>query len=332
VLRDLSGGDRRRVGEELTALGEACLTGRCATSCAGRPGRGLDRSRRPAGQHRDHRHGQARRRELHYVSDLDVLFVHEVVEGADERRGHQARARDRRQRDAVAVGDHRRGHRLRGRRRPAARGPQRAAVALARLLPAYWERWAEPWEHQALLRARHVAGDRDSAAVRASAPASFAYPEDPTSDALPDAADEGAAREGAHPRRVDPERHLKLGPGGLSDVEWTVQLLQQRTARARPGLRTTSTMAALDALQDADLIEHRDAAWLRDGYRFLSELRNRLYLLRHRDVDVLPSSQPELETLARAMGYGRGGWQELEEDRRRHARHVVVCEHEFYGL
>jgi glutamine synthetase adenylyltransferase len=72
---------------------------------------------------------------------------------------------------------------------------------------------------------------------------------------------------------------------------------------------------------------------VRDGYRFLSEVRNRLYLLRHRDVDVLPPSQPKLETLARSMGYGRGGWQEREDDRQRHARHVRgVCERLFYGM
>ncbi|MEX0835861.1 MAG: hypothetical protein WD010_07205, partial [Nitriliruptor sp.] len=91
------------------------------------------------------------------------------------------------------------------------------------------------------------------------------------------------------------------------------------------------TMRVLDAMQDADLLEHRDAVWLRDGYRFLSELRNRRYLLRHRDVDVLPQAMATLETLARAMGYGRGGWQELEEDRKRHARHVRrVCSRLFY--
>jgi [glutamine synthetase] adenylyltransferase / [glutamine synthetase]-adenylyl-L-tyrosine phosphorylase len=135
------------------------------------------------------------------------------------------------------------------------------------------------------------------------------------------------------PRRVQPERHLKLGPGGLSDVEWTIQLLQQRHGTSRRVLRTTSTMEALDLLQDEDLISDREAGWLRDGYRFLSQVRNRLYLLRHRDVDVLPTSNLQLEVLSRSLGYPRGGWQQFEEDRRRHARHVRrACEQLFYDI
>jgi len=135
------------------------------------------------------------------------------------------------------------------------------------------------------------------------------------------------------PRRVEPDRHLKLGPGGISDVEWTVQLLQLRHGAQRTALRTTSTMTALDALQDESLIDHQDARWLRDGYRFLSQVRNRLYLLRQRDVDVIPAGAPTVELLARSLGYGRGGWQEFEEDRRRHQRHVrQVFDRVFYGL
>jgi [glutamine synthetase] adenylyltransferase / [glutamine synthetase]-adenylyl-L-tyrosine phosphorylase len=98
-------------------------------------------------------------------------------------------------------------------------------------------------------------------------------------------------------------------------------------------VRTPSTMQALDALQDGSKISHQDARWLRDGYRFLSGLRNRLYLLRHRNVDVVPGPVDQLEVVARSLGYGRGGWQELEEERRRHARHARrVCERVFYGI
>jgi [glutamine synthetase] adenylyltransferase / [glutamine synthetase]-adenylyl-L-tyrosine phosphorylase len=198
---------------------------------------------------------------------------------------------------------------------------------------AYWERWAEPWEHQALLRARHVAGDRELGGRLVAAAERYAYPVDPDEVAIPMRRMKARLEKERIPRRIPAERHLKLGPGGLSDVEWTAQLKLQQHGGADPGLRTTSTMSAIDLLQDAGWLEHRDATWLRDGYRFLSELRNRMYLRRHRDVDVLPSSQLQLETLARAMGYGRGGWQELDADRRRHARHVrVVCEREFYGL
>jgi [glutamine synthetase] adenylyltransferase / [glutamine synthetase]-adenylyl-L-tyrosine phosphorylase len=91
-------------------------------------------------------------------------------------------------------------------------------------------------------------------------------------------------------------------------------------------------MGALDALQDLGLIGHQDAQWLRDGHRFLARMRDRLYLLRQRDVDVVPAATERLELVARSLGYVRGGWQELEEDRRRFARHVrQVTDRLFYG-
>jgi glutamate-ammonia-ligase adenylyltransferase len=134
------------------------------------------------------------------------------------------------------------------------------------------------------------------------------------------------------PKRVDAERHVKLGPGGISDVEWTVQMLQFEHAQSRPALRTPSTLSALDAIQDEGLLDHRDVVWLRDGYRFAVTVRNRLALLRQRDTDMLPQGE-RLEQLARAMGYGRGGRQQLEADWFRHSRHVRrVTERSFYGI
>jgi len=134
------------------------------------------------------------------------------------------------------------------------------------------------------------------------------------------------------PKRVDPERHVKLGPGGISDVEWTVQLLQLEHAGDRAALRTPSTLAALDAVEDEGILDHRDVERLRDGFRFATTVRNRLMLLRQRETDVLPTGD-RLEQLARAMGYGRGGRQQLEADWFRHARHVrAVTERVFYGM
>jgi len=335
VLRDLAGGTTvGGVGEELTALGEACLTGALR-----------DELRRQA-KDRDLSSpddlpvgiaivgmGKFGGRELHYVSDLDVLFVHEHRDGEDE---HEAT------RLALEIA----GNVMRSLSAITAEGtafevdadlrPEGKNGPLSRTYTsylAYWDRWAEPWEHQSLLRARHVAGDRELGRRLVVAAERYAYPEDPAAAAAPMRRMKARLEKERIPRRVEPERHLKLGPGGMSDVEWTTQLLLQRHGGADPGLRTPSTMTAIDLLQDAGHLDHRDAVWLRDGYRFLSELRNRLYLRRHRDVDVLPASQLQLETLARAMGYGRGGWQELEQDRRRHARHVrSVCEHVFYEL
>ncbi len=337
VLRDLSeattvGG----IGAELTALGEACLVAALRAE--------LRRRARDLGLEGPDDlpvsiaiigMGKLGGRELHYISDLDVLFVHEVDADTEDPQAATKLALEivgNVMRSLSAITAEGTAFEVDADLRPEGRnGP------LSRSLDSYvsyWDRWAEPWERQSLLRARFVAGDRDLGSRLVAAATEHAYPGDD-----PDAAVQPMRRMKARlekeriPKRVDPERHLKLGPGGMSDVEWTVQLLQQLHGGKRELVRSTSTMEALDLLQDAELIAHRDADWLREGYHFLCGIRNRLYLLRHRDVDVLPQARDQLEVLARSLGYGRGGWQDLEEERRKHARHVrQVCERVFYGI
>ncbi len=335
VLRDLAGGATLGgVGEELTALGEACLTAALRAELSARAQASglagpddLPVSMAVIGM------GKLGGRELDYCSDLDVLFVHEAAPDAEESQATSL---------ALEIA----ANVMRSLSMITAEGsafdvdadlrPEGRSGPLSRTLgsyQAYWERWAEPWEHQALLRARPVAGDHDLGGRLVAVAEQFAYPGHGRDVAAPMRRMKARLEKERIPRRVAPEQHIKLGPGGLSDVEWTVQLLQQIHGPTHIGLRTAGTMPALDALQDEDLIGHQDATWLRDGYHFLSEVRNRLYLLRHRDVDVLPSARAELEVLARSMGYGRGRWQEFDEDRQRHARHVrQVCERVFYGI
>ena len=335
VLRDLAGGTTAGgVGQELTALGEACLTGALRAELRAQATRlGLETIDELPVSIAIVGMGKLGGMELHYCSDLDVLFVHEAVAGADEQQaatlaleiaGNVMRSLSEITAEGTAF-------EVDAELRPEGRtGPLSRSLAS---YTSYWDRWAEPWEHQSLLRARYVAGDRELGSRLVAAAQPHAYPTDGRDVAAPMRRMKARLEKERIPRRLAPERHLKLGPGGLSDVEWTVQLLQQLHGGGRPALQTPGTMAALDVLQDDALIGHQDADWLRHGYHFLSEVRNRLYLLRHRDVDVLPTSQPQVEVLARSMGYGRGRWQELEEDRRRHARHVrQVCERVFYAI
>jgi len=271
--------------------------------------------------------------ELTYASDLDVVFVHEVADGADEAEATalalsiasnvitslSAITPDGSAFDVDAD--------LR---------PEGRSGPLSRSLPsylAYWERWAEPWERQALLRVRSVAGDRDLGQRFERAAAEQAYTSGFDADRRVATRRMKARIEKERmPSRIDPERHLKLGPGGISDVEWTVQLLQLEHGQVRPSLRTPSTLQALDAIEDEGLLDHPDVERLRDGLRFAATVRNRLSLLRHRDTDVVPTGE-RLEQLARAMGYGRGGRQQVEADWFRHARHVrTITERSFYGI
>lgn len=336
VLRDTAGrSSASAVADELTALGEACLEGALVAV--------LDRVAIEEGvDGRDDLPltmaiigmGKLGGHELHYVSDLDVLFVHEPVDGADEQAATALALKiaERVIRSLSTITAEGTAFEVDADLRPEGRnGP------LSRTLPsyrAYHDRWAEPWERQALLKARHAAGDADLGARFATMAYELAYPESWTErDAIVMRKMKARIERERVSRRTDPKSHLKLGPGGLSDVEWTVQLLQQRHGATEPLARTTNTMSALDGLQDASLMEHRDAAWMRDGYRFLSEVRNRLYLLRQRNVDVIPTSTELLEKLSRGMGYGRGGRQEFLEEHLRHTRHVRrVCEQVFYEV
>jgi glutamate-ammonia-ligase adenylyltransferase len=336
VLRDVA--DRASVSsvsEELTALGEACLE---AALVAVRDriaedegmGSGAELPVRTAiiGL------GKLGGRELHYVSDLDVVFVHAAHEGTADREANRLALRIAEQvmRSLSAITAEGTAFEVDVDLRPEGRsGPLSRTLASYR---SYHERWGEPWERQAMLKARHVAGDEELGGGFLQMAQGLAYPEHFSErDVAAMRRMKARIERERVDRRNDPKRNLKLGPGGLSDVEWTVQLLQQRHGHDHPGVRTTNTMAALDMLQDSGLLEHRDAAWLRDGYRFLTRVRNRLYLLRQRNVDALPKSPDISERLARSLRFGRGGRQEFEEEYRRHTRHVRrVVEQVFYDI
>ena len=134
------------------------------------------------------------------------------------------------------------------------------------------------------------------------------------------------------PRGVDPALQLKLGPGGLADVEWVVQLLQLRHAHAIPALRTTRTLAALAAARDAGLVTAPDAEVLESAWRLATRIRNAVMLVRGRASDVVPTSQPELSGVARLLGYAPDSAQDLVQDYRRTARRArAVMERLFYG-
>ncbi len=126
------------------------------------------------------------------------------------------------------------------------------------------------------------------------------------------------------PPGEDPQFHLKLGRGSLSDVEWTAQLLQLRVGAGEPAVRVPSTLGALEALAGTGALDAGQAAWLADAYRLCLRIRNLAYLVAGRPVDLLPTDPVALERLARAMGVD--GRQRLLEDYRRatrRARRVV---------
>ncbi|MCL2454286.1 MAG: bifunctional [glutamine synthetase] adenylyltransferase/[glutamine synthetase]-adenylyl-L-tyrosine phosphorylase [Micrococcales bacterium] len=275
--------------------------------------------------------------EMGYSSDADVLYVHEPLPGADETVAHDW---------AMHVATRLRGLlgdvgaepplQIDADLRPEGRnGP------LVRTLAAYaeyYERWSSVWEAQALLRARPVAGDTDLGERFVALVAPIRYPRGGLDVAQTREIRRIKARVEAErlPRGVLPARHLKLGPGGISDVEWTVQLLQLQHAHEMPSLRTTSTRAALDAARDANLLSPSDAEILCTAWDLASKVRDANVLWSGRpdssSTDLLPHDRRTLAGVARVMGRGPAAGAHLEEEYLRASRRArTAVERLFYG-
>lgn len=271
--------------------------------------------------------------ELGYGSDADVLFVHEPYPGAEEGKASRAALR--------TVNELRRLLQIPTADPPllvdADLRPEGKSGPLVRTLAsyeAYYRRWSLVWERHALLRAEPVAGDEELAARFMALVDPLRYPP----GGLPEDAVREIRRLKARmeaerlPRGADPTTHAKLGRGGLSDVEWTVQLLQLQHAAAEPGLRTTRTRAALAAAREAALVGEEDAEVLDAAWVLASRVRNAVMLVRGRPGDTFPSDGRELAAVGRYLGYEPGHVGEMVDDYRRVTRRArAVVEDRFYG-
>ncbi|MGV9247121.1 bifunctional [glutamine synthetase] adenylyltransferase/[glutamine synthetase]-adenylyl-L-tyrosine phosphorylase [Streptomyces sp. NPDC003710] len=271
--------------------------------------------------------------ELGYGSDADVLFVHEPREGVDEREAGQAANK--------VVAEMRRLLQLPSTDPPllidAGLRPEGKSGPLVRTLAsyeAYYRRWSLVWESHALLRAEPVAGDEDLGRRFIELIDPLRYPAQGLGgEAVREIRRLKARMESERlPRGADKTLHTKLGRGGLSDVEWTVQLLQLRHGWAEPGLRTTRTRAALAAAREAGLMSEEDTAILDEAWVLASRVRNAVMLVRGRAADTFPSESRELAAVGRYLGYGPGHVGDMLDDYRRTTRRArAVVEELFYG-
>jgi [glutamine synthetase] adenylyltransferase / [glutamine synthetase]-adenylyl-L-tyrosine phosphorylase len=170
---------------------------------------------------------------------------------------------------------------------------------------SYYEQWAEAWEIQALLRAHRVAGDEDLGERFLQMIDKTRYPPGGVSAEAVQEIRRVKARVDAErlPRGADPNTHTKLGRGGLADIEWTVQLLQLRHAHEVPALHNTSTLEALDAIGEAELIAGGDVDLLREAWLTATRARNALVLVRGKPTDQLPGPGRQLNAVALAAGW-----------------------------
>ena len=259
--------------------------------------------------------------ELSYGSDADVLFVHEPHEGADpqEASTYAHAVANELRRLLLLPGDD-----------PALQvdadlrpeGKQGPLVRTLDSYASYYAKWSKMWEAQALLRAEAVVGDEELRRRFTELIDPLRYPAEGLTrdDVVEIRRIKARVDEERLPRGADRNTHLKLGRGGLADIEWTVQLLQLQHAGRVEGLRTPRTLGALAAAAEAGLIEQEDADWLAHGWRTVSRVRNAVTLVRGRPGDHLPRDVREKAAVASVMGYPPGASAELGNDYLRHTR------------
>jgi [glutamine synthetase] adenylyltransferase / [glutamine synthetase]-adenylyl-L-tyrosine phosphorylase len=267
--------------------------------------------------------------ELGFGSDADVVYVYRAV-GADDATAqrtaeHIVRELGRLTEDLRLPLDLDTGLRPEGR--------NGAIVRSLESYRAYYARWSLTWEAQALLRARGAAGDRALLDAFEELADAVRYPASLSAADIREVRRIKARVESERlPRGADPSRHLKLGRGSLSDVEWFVQLLQLEHAASIPELRTPSTLRALDAARNAGLVTAADAKRLEAGWLIASRVRSAMTLWTAKTADVLPTDRRDLEGVARLLEYPPGSATRLEEDYLRATRQSRrVFERGFYG-
>ena len=265
--------------------------------------------------------GKCGGRELNYVSDVDVIFVAEPAEGVDENAA---------MRTATQLAAHLiqicSDHTAEGTIWPvdAALRPEGKSGPLVRTLAShlgYYERWAKTWEFQALLKARPVAGDMIVGQEYM--------------DTITPLVWSAAAREGfvgdvqAMRRRVldhipadQAERQIKLGSGGLRDVEFAVQLLQLVHGRADEKVRSPATLSALADLTRGGYVGREDGASLDAAYKFLRTLEHRVQIAQLRRTHVVPEDPESLRRLGRSLGFRKEPIAELNKAWKEHAKEV----------
>jgi glutamate-ammonia-ligase adenylyltransferase len=265
--------------------------------------------------------GKTGGRELNYCSDVDVIFVYD---GDAEVATRLAAAMMRicsEHTTAGTIWD------VDANLRPEGRdGP------LVRTLAShvqYYERWAAAWEFQALLKARYAAGDAELAAEYLAAIQPMVW----DASAKPDFVDAARAMRQRVVENIPAnqrDRELKLGVGGLRDVEFAVQLLQLVHGRGDESLRSPTTLVALAELTNRGYVGRRDGAALEDAYEFLRTLEHRIQLFRLSRTHLMPDDAESLRRIGRSMGYRHNPADDLEKEWRAHRRVVRLLHQKLF--
>jgi len=235
--------------------------------------------------------GKCGGRELNYVSDVDVIFVAAEEEDLPAAQALAARMMAICAQVAWPIDANLRPE--------GSRGPLVRTLAAYQ---AYYQRWARTWEFQAMLKARPAAGDLGLGERLLAGLQPLVWHAAERPEAVEDVR--------AMRRRIidnvprhEVDREIKLGPGGLRDIEFAVQLLQLVHGRGDDRLRSPSTLDALRALTEGGYVGRADGEALVEAYRFLRAVEHRLQLQRLRRTHLVPEDPAALRWLAHALGF-----------------------------
>lgn len=290
--------------------------------------------------------GKLGAQELNYVSDVDLIYV---VEPADKDVDHQTLIRvgtkmgtmlQRVCQSAIMGVAEQPLWQIDGGLRP--EGKDGALVRVLSSHKNYYEQWAENWEFQALLKARPVAGDPDLGQAYMDMTRPFVWSASKRKNFVYDCQKMRKRVEDLIPAPLK-DREIKLGRGGLRDVEFTVQMLQLVHGRTDESLRTSNTLDSLQRLSEGGYVSRKQAVRMSQDYRFerVMEHRQQIWSLKRthlfpdlgrasvgglekkRDIDVDELNQnQELRRLARAFGLHPEELVDKYDDTRREVRHL----------
>jgi glutamate-ammonia-ligase adenylyltransferase len=259
--------------------------------------------------------------ELNYSSDVDVLFVY--AEEGDLLKEGPPKSTGKRKTAGSGMSSHQFFNRLAemfiaevGRlteegmlyRIDLRLRPEGDAGPLARSMTSYenyYAQWGQTWERMMLIKARCVAGDEGLAAEFLEMVQPFRYPRSPGEGALKEVAAIKDRIENEVVKAGELERNVKLGRGGIREIEFVAQTLQLIHAGRQPFLQGAQTLPALEKLVEYHLLARDEGRALAEAYIFLRDVEHRLQMEDNLQTHTIPEAVAARERLAALMGFAK---------------------------